>query len=134
MYGRRAPWEDPTDWSLQTYPWANVNPGGGPDRSLLHIRPEDVGYDTIPPSSPSTVPALGNTKTPLKGENPPQDSVDPLVSDFSQTFAGNVIMQTTSMQITSTFTTRACNELFALRPVSIIIITMFVGFFKFYFY
>ncbi|PVD29165.1 hypothetical protein C0Q70_11762 [Pomacea canaliculata] len=80
VYGRRAPWEDPTDWSLQTYPWANVNPGGGPDRSLLHIRPEDVGYDTIPPSSPSTVPALGNTKTPLKGENPPQDSVDPLVN------------------------------------------------------
>nr|KAG5708843.1 hypothetical protein BaRGS_009252 [Batillaria attramentaria] len=87
VYGKRAPWEDPTDWALQTYPWANLNPGSGPDRALLHMRPEDVGYDSIAPSntttSPTTSPSLSNTKVPTspsKGENQPVDSSDPLVN------------------------------------------------------
>ncbi|XP_064478285.1 neuron navigator 3-like isoform X4 [Ornithodoros turicata] len=41
LYGRRAPWEDPAEWVLQTYPWSSS--GDGPQ--LLRLRPEDVGYD-----------------------------------------------------------------------------------------
>lgn len=48
VYGKRAPWEDPTEWSMQTYPWSKL----GSERQLLHIRPEDVGYDTVAPPAP----------------------------------------------------------------------------------
>ncbi|XP_062586338.1 neuron navigator 3-like isoform X4 [Saccostrea cucullata] len=43
VYGKRAPWEDPTDWVLESYPWATAK---DEDPSLLKIRPEDVGYDS----------------------------------------------------------------------------------------
>ncbi|XP_041521499.1 neuron navigator 3 isoform X4 [Microtus oregoni] len=44
MYGKRAPWEDPSKWVLETYPWNPVSlPQEGP--ALLQLRPEDVGYE-----------------------------------------------------------------------------------------
>ncbi|XP_072829458.1 neuron navigator 3 isoform X2 [Vicugna pacos] len=44
MYGKRAPWEDPSKWVLDTYPWSSVSlPQEGP--ALLQLRPEDVGYE-----------------------------------------------------------------------------------------
>ncbi|XP_013405950.1 neuron navigator 2 isoform X3 [Lingula anatina] len=45
LYGRRAPWEDPAEWVIDSYPWSKKDDGGdGP--SLLRLRPEDVGYDS----------------------------------------------------------------------------------------
>ena len=43
LYGRRAAWEDPADWVLETYPWPHPTDAEWP--SLLRLRPEDVGYD-----------------------------------------------------------------------------------------
>ncbi|XP_013373262.1 PREDICTED: neuron navigator 3 isoform X6 [Chinchilla lanigera] len=44
MYGKRAPWEDPSKWVLDTYPWSSTSlPQEGP--ALLQLRPEDVGYE-----------------------------------------------------------------------------------------
>lgn len=44
MYGKRAPWEDPSKWVLETYPWNPMSlPQEGP--ALLQLRPEDVGYE-----------------------------------------------------------------------------------------
>ncbi|XDB49998.1 hypothetical protein ABFV05_003614 [Capra hircus] len=44
MYGKRAPWEDPSKWVLDTYPWSSASlPQEGP--ALLQLRPEDVGYE-----------------------------------------------------------------------------------------
>nr|XP_033807397.1 neuron navigator 3 isoform X3 [Geotrypetes seraphini] len=45
MYGKRAPWEDPSKWVLDTYPWSSASPlHEWP--SLLQLRPEDVGYES----------------------------------------------------------------------------------------
>ncbi|XP_063244116.1 protein sickie isoform X2 [Bacillus rossius redtenbacheri] len=44
LYGRRAQWEDPTQFIYQTYPWTNDAVHGGKE-ALLRLRPEDVGYD-----------------------------------------------------------------------------------------
>uniref|UniRef100_A0A673UGJ8 AAA+ ATPase domain-containing protein n=1 Tax=Suricata suricatta TaxID=37032 RepID=A0A673UGJ8_SURSU len=44
MYGKRAPWEDPSKWVLDTYPWSSASlPQDSP--ALLQLRPEDVGYE-----------------------------------------------------------------------------------------
>ncbi|XP_069714162.1 neuron navigator 3 isoform X6 [Phaenicophaeus curvirostris] len=44
MYGKRAPWEDPSKWVADTYPWSSASlQHEGP--SLLQLRPEDVGYE-----------------------------------------------------------------------------------------
>ncbi|XP_075065682.1 neuron navigator 3 isoform X3 [Mixophyes fleayi] len=44
MYGKRAPWEDPSKWILDTFPWTTASSlRECPD--LLQLRPEDVGYD-----------------------------------------------------------------------------------------
>ncbi|XP_072145745.1 uncharacterized protein [Dermacentor andersoni] len=51
LYGRRAAWEDPAEWVLETYPW----PGPVCEApQLLRLRPEDVGYD--PSAGPKVVP------------------------------------------------------------------------------
>lgn len=51
LYGRRAAWEDPAEWVLETYPW----PGPVSEApQLLRLRPEDVGYD--PSAGPKVVP------------------------------------------------------------------------------
>ncbi|XP_058636578.1 neuron navigator 2 isoform X5 [Onychostoma macrolepis] len=44
LYGRRAAWEDPALWVLETFPWAASHQH--PDwPALLQLRPEDVGFD-----------------------------------------------------------------------------------------
>uniref|UniRef100_A0A8C8VMV0 Neuron navigator 3 n=1 Tax=Pelusios castaneus TaxID=367368 RepID=A0A8C8VMV0_9SAUR len=44
MYGKRAPWEDPSKWVVDTYPWSSATlQHEWP--SLLQLRPEDVGYE-----------------------------------------------------------------------------------------
>ncbi|KAM8939033.1 neuron navigator 2 [Pelodytes ibericus] len=44
LYGRRAPWEDPSKWVMNTYPWSAV-PALHEWPALLQLRPEDVGFD-----------------------------------------------------------------------------------------
>ncbi|ESO84841.1 hypothetical protein LOTGIDRAFT_131500, partial [Lottia gigantea] len=43
VYGKRSPFDDPSEWVIETYPWCKE---GMNDRALLKMRPEDVGYDT----------------------------------------------------------------------------------------
>ncbi|KAJ6651372.1 hypothetical protein lerEdw1_020945 [Lerista edwardsae] len=42
MYGKRAPWEDPSRWIAETCPWSSLQHDWS---SLLQLRPEDVGYE-----------------------------------------------------------------------------------------
>ncbi|XP_069760931.1 neuron navigator 2 isoform X2 [Narcine bancroftii] len=44
LYGRRAPWEDPAKWVMETYPWL-ATPQQHEWPPLLQLRPEDVGFD-----------------------------------------------------------------------------------------
>ncbi|XP_075788406.1 neuron navigator 3 isoform X12 [Pelodiscus sinensis] len=44
MYGKRAPWEDPSKWVADTYPWSSA-PVQHEWPSLLQLRPEDVGFE-----------------------------------------------------------------------------------------
>ncbi|MGH0137002.1 UNVERIFIED_CONTAM: hypothetical protein FKN15_043143 [Acipenser sinensis] len=44
LYGRRAAWEDPAKWVMDTYPWA-ASPQQHEWPPLLQLRPEDVGFD-----------------------------------------------------------------------------------------
>ncbi|KAM3919642.1 neuron navigator 2 isoform 3-T3 [Leptodactylus fuscus] len=44
LYGRRAPWEDPAKWVMDTYPWTAA-PLQHEWPPLLQLRPEDVGFD-----------------------------------------------------------------------------------------
>ncbi|XP_062917792.1 neuron navigator 2 isoform X11 [Mobula hypostoma] len=44
LYGRRAPWEDPAKWVMETYPWI-ATPQQHEWPPLLQLRPEDVGFD-----------------------------------------------------------------------------------------
>ncbi|XP_040835938.1 neuron navigator 2 isoform X2 [Ochotona curzoniae] len=44
LYGRRAPWEDPAKWVMDSYPWA-ASPQQHEWPPLLQLRPEDVGFD-----------------------------------------------------------------------------------------
>lgn len=69
LYGRRAAWEDPAAWVIDTYPWsATPTPAEWPP--LLQLRPEDVGFDGY--SAP---------KEGVRKEPPQSDSdADPLVS------------------------------------------------------
>lgn len=68
LYGRRAAWEDPAAWVIDTYPWsATSTPADWPP--LLQLRPEDVGFDGY--SAPREI----------RKEPPQSDSdADPLVS------------------------------------------------------
>ena len=61
MYGKRAPWEDPSKWVLDTYPWSSASlPQEGP--ALLQLRPEDVGYEGCVSTKEAT------TSKPAKGD------------------------------------------------------------------
>ncbi|XP_016530169.1 neuron navigator 2 isoform X1 [Poecilia formosa] len=44
LYGRRAAWEDPAAWVIDSYPWSSTPPPGDWP-PLLQLRPEDVGFD-----------------------------------------------------------------------------------------
>ncbi|KAL1247403.1 hypothetical protein QQF64_022779 [Cirrhinus molitorella] len=43
-YGRKAAWEDPAKWVMESFPWV-ANPQQHEWHSLLRLRPEDVGFD-----------------------------------------------------------------------------------------
>ncbi|XP_048240091.1 neuron navigator 2-like isoform X15 [Haliotis rufescens] len=76
VYGKRAPWEDPTDWVIESYPWSGGS-NNDKDKSLLRIRPEDVGYD----SQTAQVSVSGNkSKTKTAGNTSEGDPGDPLVN------------------------------------------------------
>ncbi|KAM7405749.1 hypothetical protein PAMP_000176 [Pampus punctatissimus] len=74
LYGRRAAWEDPAAWVIDTYPWsATSTPADWPP--LLQLRPEDVGFDGYsaprevrkePPQSDSDADPLMNMLMRLK--------------------------------------------------------------------
>ncbi|XP_067293020.1 neuron navigator 2 isoform X2 [Pseudorasbora parva] len=44
MYGRKAAWEDPAKWVMESFPWV-ASPQQHEWHSLLRLRPEDVGFD-----------------------------------------------------------------------------------------
>ncbi|XP_066580836.1 neuron navigator 3 isoform X2 [Amia ocellicauda] len=44
LYGKRAAWEDPSKWVIDTYPWSSASLQHD-WQALLQLRPEDVGYD-----------------------------------------------------------------------------------------
>ncbi|KAG9340005.1 hypothetical protein JZ751_022115, partial [Albula glossodonta] len=44
LYGKRAVWEDPCKWVIDTYPWSSAS-SQADAQPLLQLRPEDVGYD-----------------------------------------------------------------------------------------
>ncbi|MGH0147045.1 UNVERIFIED_CONTAM: hypothetical protein FKN15_009404 [Acipenser sinensis] len=44
LYGKRAAWEDPSKWVIDTYPWSSASLQHD-WQSLLQLRPEDVGYE-----------------------------------------------------------------------------------------
>ncbi|XP_038261958.1 neuron navigator 2 isoform X7 [Dermochelys coriacea] len=70
LYGRRAPWEDPAKWVMDTYPWA-ATPQHHEWPPLLQLRPEDVGFDGY------SVPREGSTSKQV----PPSDAEgDPLMN------------------------------------------------------
>lgn len=70
LYGRRAPWEDPAKWVMDTYPWA-ASPQQHEWPPLLQLRPEDVGFDGY------SMPREGSASKQM----PPSDAEgDPLVS------------------------------------------------------
>ncbi|XP_007954036.1 neuron navigator 2 [Orycteropus afer afer] len=70
LYGRRAPWEDPAKWVMDTYPWA-ASPQQHEWPPLLQLRPEDVGFDGY------SVPREGSASK----QGPPSDAEgDPLMN------------------------------------------------------
>ncbi|XP_032974895.1 neuron navigator 2 isoform X11 [Rhinolophus ferrumequinum] len=70
LYGRRAPWEDPAKWVMDTYPWA-ASPQQHEWPPLLQLRPEDVGFDSY------SIPREGSTSKQM----PPSDAEgDPLMN------------------------------------------------------
>ncbi|XP_060118190.1 neuron navigator 2 isoform X2 [Heteronotia binoei] len=70
LYGRRAPWEDPAKWVMDTYPWA-ATPQHHEWPPLLQLRPEDVGFDGY------SMPREGSTSKQV----PPNDTEgDPLMN------------------------------------------------------
>lgn len=81
VYGKRAPWEDPSEWVIESYPWANSGNHDAP--SLQRLRPEDVGYDSqgVPPDSPQTKRENNTSSDGLDG--------DPLVVEHADESAGN---------------------------------------------
>ena len=78
--------EDPTDWVVEQFPWTVGSVKD--DRSLLRIRPEDVGYD----AQLGPVPA-GTSK--IKSQSGTSDTeADPLVGAL-------LLQQTTTLSLFS---------------------------------
>ncbi|XP_042609492.1 neuron navigator 2-like isoform X2 [Cyprinus carpio] len=64
MYGRKAAWEDPAKWVMESFPWV-ASPQQHEWHSLLRLRPEDVGFDGYNISqegSPRKQPAQGKSE------------------------------------------------------------------------
>uniref|UniRef100_A0A3B3XZV2 AAA+ ATPase domain-containing protein n=1 Tax=Poecilia mexicana TaxID=48701 RepID=A0A3B3XZV2_9TELE len=70
LYGRRAAWEDPAAWVIDSYPWSSTPPPGDWP-PLLQLRPEDVGFDGY------SAPREGVRKEPPQSDS----DADPLVMD-----------------------------------------------------
>lgn len=70
LYGRRAAWEDPAAWVINSYPWS-ATPTAADWPPLLQLRPEDVGFDGY------SAPREGARKEPAQSDS----DADPLVSD-----------------------------------------------------
>ncbi|KAM3876676.1 neuron navigator 2 [Diretmus argenteus] len=69
LYGRRAAWEDPAHWVIDTYPWSTTpTPADWPP--LLQLRPEDVGFDGY------SAPREGLRKEPAQSDG----DADPLMN------------------------------------------------------
>jgi len=45
LYGRRAPWEDPTHFICQTYPWTGETVQGGQEALLRLVTHQDIVKD-----------------------------------------------------------------------------------------
>ncbi|XP_058622598.1 neuron navigator 2 isoform X2 [Onychostoma macrolepis] len=64
MYGRKAAWEDPAKWVMESFPWV-ASPQQHEWHSLLRLRPEDIGFDGYSISqegSPGKQPAQGKSE------------------------------------------------------------------------
>ncbi|KAK9498641.1 hypothetical protein O3M35_003227 [Rhynocoris fuscipes] len=78
VYGRRAAWEDPTQYICHTYPWTGETLHGGPD-NLIRLRPEDVGYEVQSNTGTvGSIKSMSSTQSDVEG--------DPLVSTFCNYF------------------------------------------------
>lgn len=69
MYGRKAAWEDPAKWVIESFPWAS-SPQQHEWHSLLRLRPEDVGFDGF---------SLSQEGSPGKQPTQSKSEEDPLV-------------------------------------------------------
>ncbi|XP_065213728.1 protein sickie-like isoform X2 [Planococcus citri] len=52
LHGKRAPWEDPTQFIIRNYPWSKSTTIHGGIEALMRLRPEDVGYEVKSESDP----------------------------------------------------------------------------------
>ncbi|KAL0112466.1 hypothetical protein PUN28_012057 [Cardiocondyla obscurior] len=81
LYGRRVSgngngeptWEDPTQFITSSYPWLSTHAVHGGSDALLHLRPEDVGYDVVSSGhtsgvGASSVKSLGSTHSDTEGD------------------------------------------------------------------
>ncbi|GAB6029788.1 neuron navigator [Chamberlinius hualienensis] len=68
VYGRRAPWEDPTEWVIETYPWPSSGSASVGWPSLLRMRPEDVGYEGHPGPGGLVAKSLSSVSNELEGD------------------------------------------------------------------
>jgi len=71
-YGSRTTWQDPADWVMSSCPWKDENSLDW--SSLLRIRTEDVGCDSIPVSMSES-----NSATDTQGSLTPE-AAESLVS------------------------------------------------------
>ncbi|KAL1138820.1 hypothetical protein AAG570_008882, partial [Ranatra chinensis] len=69
LYGRRAPWQDPTMYIAQSYPWTSEAVHGGSE-ALIRMRPEDVGYDphSSTGSAGNSVKSISSTQNDAEGD------------------------------------------------------------------
>ncbi|XKL62070.1 hypothetical protein PGB90_001903 [Kerria lacca] len=51
LYGKRAPWEDPSLFIIRNYPWCKNTTSHGTE-ALIRLRPEDVGHEVKSESDP----------------------------------------------------------------------------------
>src|SRR6218665_198149 len=76
VHGHRAKWEDPTEWVIHSSPWTErMQKRDWP--SLLHLRPEDVGYDSHGAAASG---ASASSSKASQSDMSSTDGQDPLVS------------------------------------------------------
>ncbi|XP_051545979.1 neuron navigator 2-like [Myxocyprinus asiaticus] len=70
IYGRKAAWEDPAKWVIDSFPWV-AGPQQHEWHSLLRLRPEDVGFDGY---------SLSQEGSPCKQPSQDKSEEDPLIN------------------------------------------------------